>query len=359
MRKLRIIATILQYTFLVLGLLLYLVHSDLVAIFVPMRFVCPALLFAGGLMAVIAAVLSHSIAKSTWLTASRILIVIIAVGAGGAIIKREFFAYEESELTFRSGETRFVGTLYLPSQKEPNPPCVIIAQGSMKAPRRLYHAWADLLVRRGVAVFSFDKRGTGESGGDYESENNSSAKNLKLLGSDIAAAADQLVGLASIDTSRIGVVGVSMGGWTGVIACQKNPRISYACLISGPAVSVYEENIFSELSGDGHGDMKLSLAAIESIVDTLHPGGFTPIPALRDINVPILYIYGARDVSIPVKKSIAAIDSLRSNLGKPYRYILFPESGHLLTRPTWPFKFEDGFGDSVAQWILAQPSGSF
>lgn len=45
-----------------------------------------------------------------------------------------------------------------------------------------------MLVRHNIPVLSFDKRGTGSSGGEYEWKNNSSTKNLRLLASDVAAA---------------------------------------------------------------------------------------------------------------------------------------------------------------------------
>src|SRR4051812_25151081 len=95
-------------------------------------------------------------------------------------LKTYYFSYREEPVTFSSQGVLLSGTLYLPKQGGQFP-AIVIVHGSGKMPRSFYHYWADHWVRRGYAVLSYDKRGTGRSGGEYEGNNNTSRKNIDLL----------------------------------------------------------------------------------------------------------------------------------------------------------------------------------
>ena len=60
---------------------------------------------------------------------------------------------------------------------------------------------------RGVAVLIPDKRGSGQSGGDWMTAG------FDVLAEDAAASLEALRSLESVDESRCGVVGLSQGGW--------------------------------------------------------------------------------------------------------------------------------------------------
>ena len=73
------------------------------------------------------------------------------------------------DVTFRGGSFEMSGTLIKPAE-EGRFPAVIVLHGS--GPESLsdpvYKAHANTLVRSGFAVFLYDKRGVGESGGNFD-----------------------------------------------------------------------------------------------------------------------------------------------------------------------------------------------
>jgi uncharacterized protein len=104
------------------------------------------------------------------------------------------------EVRFQSGAATLVGELDLPIGAGPAPLVVIIHHAG-PVPRDAYGYMAELLVRDGFAVFRFDKRGTGGSGGEYgccEAE-------------DALAAYAAAVSEPGVDADRVLIVAQSIG----------------------------------------------------------------------------------------------------------------------------------------------------
>jgi fermentation-respiration switch protein FrsA (DUF1100 family) len=72
--------------------------------------------------------------------------------------------HREVDVRFTCEKAVLAGTLYLPSGNGPHPAAVWV-HGSGEQPRLGYGNIVAPLVRDGVAVFSYDKRGVGESEG--------------------------------------------------------------------------------------------------------------------------------------------------------------------------------------------------
>lgn len=325
-----------------LGVGIYTMDSDLVEFFLPVRLVVPAFLLISAGLATLR-IRRHPEPVLVGLLAA---VVVFA----GIVYVREFQAYHEVDVAFESEGTTMAGTLYLPRESQLHPG-VVIAQGSIRAPRRLYHMWADRLVREGVAVLSFDKRGTGASGGDYEADNNSSRENLALLASDVAAAVETLRSRPEVDSNRVGILGLSMGGWLGPLAAERTGGLAFMVLVSGPPVSVGEEIAYSEWTGEGHRD-GIAQAEADRLVAELAPSNYDPRPLLRRLEVPTLWVFGEQDLSIPVAKSTTVLDSMRSVHDRPFAYVVYPDAGHLGFTERWPFDLAPGLLDAITGWVV-------
>jgi uncharacterized protein len=249
-------------------------------------------------------------------------------------------SWREDAVRFKAGDATLVATLYTPRRGSPPYPAVVIVPGSAPFRRGFYAPWADYLAARGFVVLMPDKRGVGSSGGEFERENNSSLANLTLLAHDAIAGVAFLADRSEVDRSRIGLVGLSQAGWVVPIAVAAADRIAYFALISGPAVSVHEEGVWSRLRGDDHDEALASFAAAHAIVDTVTPGGVDARAMLGSVNRPGLWLFGADDNSIPSKKSSRILDSL-SALGKPFTHRSFDGYGHLV------------IGRGAGEWLLA------
>lgn len=115
------------------------------------------------------------------------------------------WALRETPTRFKSHGTELAGVLIEPEQSSGKPPLVVFVHGSEKTPG-IGGYYPYMFAAQGLAVFAYDKRGTGASGGDY-------TQHFELLAEDAAAAMEQARKLAAGRVSRMGFFGGSQGGW--------------------------------------------------------------------------------------------------------------------------------------------------
>ena len=265
--------------------------------------------------------------RSQWLSA----LVVLAMAAMGVTLMRDR-GLRTRNVTFRGNDITLAGTMFVPDAKGPFP-AVVLVHGSPPLKRGFYAVWAERLAREGFVVLVADKRGVGGTGGTFNNQNNGSRANLTLLAGDVTAAVEYLAQQAEVDSARVGLIGVSQAGWVAPLAASMSPRIRYIALVTAPAVSVFEEQVWSELRGDDQRSTTTSRAAAEKIMDTVNSRGFNPRPLLGALNIPGVWMFGDDDNSIPTQKSVAVLDSLRLHADKDYASYRFPRAGHaLITR---------------------------
>ncbi|MEZ5743311.1 MAG: alpha/beta hydrolase [Sphingomonadaceae bacterium] len=71
---------------------------------------------------------------------------------------------------------------------------------------------------------------------------------------------------------------------------------------------------------------------------------FDPLPDLRELTVPGLWVLGEQDWIVPVGTTTHKLDTLRRE-GKPYEYRKVPEVGHLLYGNSEPVD------DEINSWL--------
>ena len=342
-----IFKTIMKWIGLGIGIFvagIWAINSDFVSILLPVRTLFPVLLGIAGLLALIR--------RSKFSSASAVIFAILGV----YIFISGRMGYSEQTIQFENAGATLEGTLYIPDGAGPFP-AVVIVQGSPCIPRRLYHTYAHHMVLNGIAVYSFDKRGTGNSGGVCNIDNNTSPENLALLTGDVVAALATIEDNRAVDPSRLGLWGLSQAGWTSPLAAKDYPDLAFMVTVSGPTVSVGEEDYYSKNSGDSNlwARDEVIGAKADALVDARLPSMFDPVPLLQEFSIPGLWVYGGLDGSIPVRKNIKNLETLQA-LGKPYGVLLYPKSTHVLVETTFPYNFSDGFQESVVEWIKAQPA---
>ena len=134
-----------------------------------------------------------------------------------------------------------------------------------------------MLVRHGVAVLVYDKRGIGQSDGRYPGES-PTADTIDTLARDAQAAARFLAAQPEIDPKRVGLTGHSQAGWIAPLAASREPAIRFLLVFSGPAVTADENDLFQDLAGQGDRTATLTDAEIDAQVLKAGPGGVDPIP---------------------------------------------------------------------------------
>src|SRR5258708_982909 len=119
----------------------------------------------------------------------------------------------EEQVRFRNGSITLAGTLFLPGGKNPHAAAVIF-HGS--GPQRRNTFMGRWFAEQGLACLTYDKRGVGESTGDFRSVV------FTTLVDDGLAAVSFLKARADIDAHRIGVWGLSQGGWLGPLGAAQS-----------------------------------------------------------------------------------------------------------------------------------------
>ena len=242
-------------------------------------------------------------------------------------------AAEGTRLPVRQEEVRFPstgavlsGTLTIPDTPGPHP-AVAWVHGSGPSLRDEGQFFVGILVREGIAVLNYDKRGNGSSTGSYPGEL-ATDQAISTYADDAAAAARFLAGQPDLDPKRIGLVGGSQGGWVISLAATREPAVTFAIVESGPTVSVGETANFSALTSQGGQPLTEPLAQIDSEVRRDGPSGFDPRPLLRKLHIPILWLFGALDMNQPTDLDVESLQQLQKETGADFSWRVFPDGNH-------------------------------
>ncbi|KEQ30617.1 alpha/beta hydrolase family protein [Pedobacter antarcticus] len=253
------------------------------------------------------------------------------------------------DVEFNSAGITLAGTIFKP--KHPYG-AVILIHGSGQETRML--KMASLLAENGIAVLTYDKRGVGKSGGVYvgpeAGTNNIDVSNLNLLALDASAATNALIAHLPANHGPLGFIGFSQAGWIIPLAAKENRNVNFMILFSGPVVTTLEQLRFQFYTEGKPGFWETHTEAevrehIRSDADRYQFAATDPRDALAALPIRGLWLFGGKDVQIPVNLSIEHLDALKAK-GKPYEYRLFPELGHNTSFSKSP----DPFNVAI-QWI--------
>ncbi len=280
-------------------------------------------------------------------------------------------SYTEENLVFHNGEIKITGTLILPKTSDHGFPAVIFIHGSGSASRWWGMYWASELSKIGVASLLYDKRGSGGSTGHWITSS------LDDLSGDVVAGIEVLKTHPKIDPKKIGLYGVSQGGWIISRVSRLSDSVAFAMVNSGGGVSPYDEEIFSynthmqfsgidefgrqagiEMvdqymayleTGEGRSELKKQMelhkdtawfkvlgidrifVSPENRVNWAWVPTYEPEQDISQMKQPILLMFGSQDHQQPVEKSIKAWQSaldLAKNTN--YQIKVYEKAGHAL-----------------------------
>jgi AcrR family transcriptional regulator len=107
---------------------------------------------------------------------------------------------------------------------------VVIVHGSNDSPRTSYGPWVAYLVSRGWRVAVYDKRGSGESTGDWR------RGSFVELASDARAVRRLALGEDGARREKVGMLGISQAGWVMPLAAQDG-AFDFIVSLAGPGVT--------------------------------------------------------------------------------------------------------------------------
>ncbi len=288
-----------------------------------------------------------------------------------------------AQVEFNITNTRFqgagislAGRLVMP-EGHGRVPVVVLVHGSEHDPALDSYDLQRMFPALGIGVFVYDKRGTGASGGAY-------TQNFLLLANDAIAAVHEAKRLAGGRAERIGYQAGSQGGWVAPLAARIEP-VDFVVVGFGLAVSPLEEDreaIAYDMQRNGlgalamtramqiadasaaillsnfrsgydqldalkrrygnepwfryvHGDVTFALLAMSPedlklkgpVLFEGAPLQYDPMPVLRNLSVPQLWILGGEDADAPSAETIRRLRGLQHS-GRAIVLAVFPHAEH-------------------------------
>lgn len=271
-------------------------------------------------------------------------------------------------------------------------PAVVMLPGSGVADRNTPYLLPvrDYLVRHGIAVLVYDKPGLGGSTGDWRHQTfYDRLEQARAIMTVLRQRAD-------INSQQIGFYGISQGAWISILAAATFPDIPFIIPVSGPGITPLEQDVYyiaHVMRADGFSESQIEQAVryVQAALtaarqDTLYPEisaqlihrvqqepwyHYYPIPDadmweyfrrnarhnydpaawLAQVRCPVLAIFGAADLLLPVERSVTVYREALANAGNHDATIrVFAEAGHLITIPPTE-ALAPGFLELLTDWL--------
>lgn len=244
---------------------------------------------------------------------SLICIVMLILASG--LLKAE---KRTMDVKFNSGKYSLAGRIITAAPEGQRVPAIIFLVGSKGSSYEkgyqsfLRYFFEDNLPLDRVALFYFEKRGVGESEGNWANTD------FRERAADAAAAAEFLKTQPFIDPTGIIVAGHSQGGWIAQICAATYPGTFAAGIsLAGPSFSVRKQvinDLASRFRCAGVDSLKalrkaesqtgkvFTLSAILPVGRSLRQlrliRKFDPTEHIRQIRVPFLFLFGENDALV-------------------------------------------------------------
>jgi uncharacterized protein len=286
------------------------------------------------------------------------------------------YPYREETVSYPNpaADIKLAATLTIPPGQGPFP-AVLLITGSGPHDRdesivghKPFLVLADYLTRKGIVVLRADKRGVGESQGDYS----------KAVMSDFASDADAGVAYLKIrgevDHRKIGLVGHSEGAIEAPMAAAHNQDVAFIVMMAGPGVrgdlllqeqlklieqaagktatevekdaadqreilamvekdkddAVLENDIRAKLAGkvpEAQMGMQVKMVSSPWFRNLLE---YDPAATLSKVTCPVLVIHGERDLQVPPQQNLPPIrKALQAGRNRNFEVDELPGLNHL------------------------------
>ncbi|WP_343670981.1 alpha/beta hydrolase [Chitinophaga sp.] len=254
-----------------------------------------------------------------------------------------------------------------------------------------------LLPGDDIAVFVFDKRGTGKSKGEYTAD-------FVRMAKDMAAAVEKIRTMRELQKIPLGIMGESQGGWVVPLTASLT-QVDFVIASYSLAISPQEENrqeVIHALTDTAYKPQALAVAAVtDRVVESKFKEGmaelkelknkygdaewykklggdytgllanatdaqiaefkqlfsmdidleYDPMPALRKVKDPMLWVIAGKDTEAPNEETIARVKALQAQ-GAPFDLVIFPNADHGMIEEDRGHS--KGYFELLKDWILTR-----
>ena len=156
-------------------------------------------------------------------------------------VKTEAAPYTREDITFRNGGVILAGTLLRPKSAGLHPGIVFLHGSGAESRWGTSLFLADRFARQGIAALVFDKRGAGQSTGDWKTIT------YQVLAEDYMAGIHFLARQPGVNPKQVGIYGHSQGGTMSPIIASRPGAVAFviaaAAIGTGP---LYTQDLYRE-----------------------------------------------------------------------------------------------------------------
>ena len=189
----------------------------------------------------------------------------------------------------------------------------------------VYYSFHQYLLQQGYIVFAPDYRGSIGYGGKWRS-----AVYMDVGGKDAedaSRAGEYLKTLPYVDGNRIGVWGLSYGGFFTLIAVTRHPLLFRSGVDVAGVVdyAMYYDDPY-------HGDWTASRIGTPEQNPQVYANA-SPVSHIDALQRPLLILHGTADVNVPFIESVRLVDeALRQKKGNLGTFMMYPGEFHYFSR---------------------------
>lgn len=262
----------------------------------------------------------------------------------------------DGDVTFENDGVTLHGTVVAPPGGT-KLPGIVMVHGSGEHSREDYRDQAEAFARQGIATLIYDKRTEGYS---------QFSRSYSTLADDALAAVEALRKRPEVDPARVGVWGLSEGGWVAPLAASRSSDVAFVVTLGANGVEPSRQQawaIENQLRRLGMTGSIVGMAS-STMMRQLVGGGvfpeahYDPVPVLKSLRQPVLGLWGAKDVLTPPGEAVRIFQESVAH----HTLRVFPDAQHQLRRTTDGFDKLDGYApgyvELVGSWVNHPPTAS-
>ena len=304
-----------------------------------------------------------------------VTILILSLFLGEGLKSSPIYCSDVLKVSFVSNKDTLIGYLSKPCNKKSFPIIIVLHSASQgNHDNLIYNHLERCMNEIGIGVFTFDRRGSGLSQGNFQSAS------LENLAEDALSAIDFLKKRNDFMVDKFGLFGISQGGWIAPIVYTLNQEdISFMILVSSSGVTPAKQMEYSAITTlkiNGYSDSIVEEAkhlrhitneyyrnrrGIEvtqkeidkykketwfddlylpwsgnlpedvGITKWIHEMDFDPKKYFNKIDIPIALIYGETDRWVPIEESIGVWQAcLGFSHNQHFDFFRIPNAGHMM-----------------------------
>ncbi|MGY0502760.1 alpha/beta hydrolase family protein [Nocardia sp. FBN12] len=283
--------------------------------------------------------------------------VLAATVAGAPLAQADDIATTDITVT-RSDATTTNGTIHAPAGATGRPGVVLVhGSGTAKSPQ--YAQVATALARQGIVALRYDKRTEGYT---------PAHRDFSLLADDALAGVAALRNRPEVDPAKVGIWGLSEGGWVAPLAVSRSADVAFLITIGANSGAPAAQQTWAN-------ETRFEAAGVRgSMVDVLGRNGirvmagaglfaqadYDPLPVLAGIEQPVLGIWGEQDRLTPPGDSLRGFQEVFDRAGKTnYTLRTLPNAQHGGFTTTDGFdkgeELAPGYAQLMGDWVKGLP----